>query len=30
MTKEGESVVGATWSSQDLAGKVSIICRYIR
>ena len=23
MTKEGEGVVGAIWSSQDLAGKVS-------
>ena len=30
MAKVGEGVTGATWSSQDLTGKVSKICRYVR
>jgi len=30
MIKEGEGVAGATGSSQDLTGKVSKTCRYVR
>ena len=30
MTKEGEGVTSATWSLQDLAGKVSKTCRYVK
>jgi len=30
IAKVGEGVAGATWSSQDLIGKVSKICRYVR
>jgi len=30
MTKEDEGVASATGSSQDLAGKVSKICRYVK
>ena len=30
MTKEGEGVAGAIWYSQELAGKVSKTCRYVK
>ena len=30
MIKEGKDIDGATGSSQDLAGKVSKTCRYIK
>ena len=30
MTKEGKGVADATWSSQDLTGKVSKTYRYVK